>query len=532
MNDNSTVRASITSAATGGSASSLSRRTLLQGTAAAMALWSWPQPAHAAGKPVSVAIGADLTSLDPHKFVSGLDHAFFSNVFESLMVHDQDGTLIPALAESVTVSEDGLVHTFALRKGVTWHNGDPFSAEDVRFSWTRSIDPAIGNSRASVVSNKIKDIEIVDPYTVRMILKAPDASLHQNFPTYFYMVPKNYIEKVGDEAFGANPIGTGPFRYTDRKASEFVKFAPYEAHYRIVPKVGEVTLKIIPDDQTRMAQAQTGESDIVTSVPLIFAARMSGAGGFRILRAPSFSNAFMVFNNRGNNEDLQKVEVRRAINLAIDRESLMKALTFGFATPHKFTCTPGMIGCDAVAENPYRYDPQEARRLLTEAGFNFDRPLKIVGPATGRVTQARETVEAVAQSLASAGIRTEIEILEFGTWATVAFAKPKDPSIDMYLLSAGDASPDPGPRMIRTLRTGEAMSFFSNDELDDALAALGRMRTAQEYEQQMRSVYLVIHKLAANVPLWSYDAIYAVRDGVTFEPFKNINWPVMWYAAK
>ena len=513
-----------------GITSAVTRRVLLQGTAVSLALLGSPLLAWAAGKPVVVAIGADVTSLDPHKFVSGLDHAFFSNVFESLMVHDQDGSLIPALAESVEVSEDGLTHSFVLRKDATWHNGDPFTAEDVRFSWERATDPATGNSRGSVVVNKIQEIEIVDPHNINLILKAPDANLHQNFPTYFYIVPKKYLEEVGDDTFAANPVGTGPFRFVARQPNEFVKFAPYEKHYRIVPQVGEVTLKIVPDDQTRMAQAQTGESDIVTSVPLIFAARMSNASGFRILRAPSFSNAFMVFNNRGNNEDLRKVEVRRAINLALDRDSLIKALTFGFATPHKFTCTPGMIGCDAVAENPYTYDPEEAKRLLNEAGFDFSRPLKIVGPATGRVIQARETVEAIAQSLAAVGIRTQIEILEFGTWATVAFAKPKDPSIDMYLLSAPDASPDPGPRMVRTLRTDEAMAFLSDAELDEALTALGSMRTEKEYEEQMRKVFLMIHEKSANIPLWSYDAIYAVRDGITFEPFKNINWPIMWYA--
>lgn len=515
-------------------AAPISRRTMMTGTAAAaLALAGGLRTAHAAGQPLTVAIGADLTSLDPHKFVSGLDHAFFSNVFESLVVHEQDGTLTPALAESVTVSEDGLEHTFALRRGVTWHNGDPFTAEDVRFTWERSIDPDIGNSRATVVSNKIEDVEVIDPLTVKLILKQPDASLHENMPTYFYIVPKAYIEAVGDEEFGANPVGTGPFRFTERRMREYTRFAPFENHWRGVPEVGEVTLRVVPDDQTRMAQAQTGEADIVTSVPLIFAARMAGGGrGFSILRAPSFGNAFMVFNNRGTNTDMHKVEVRRAINLALDRQALAQAITFGFASMHSSPCTPGMIGCGVELDDPYRHDPDEARRLLQAADFDFSRPVRIVGPATGRVIQGRETVEAVAQSLSTVGIRTEIEILEFGTWATVAFARPKDPSIDMYLLSAPDASRDSGPRQIRTLRTDEAMSFFSDAELDAELDRLGTMRTLADYEAQLETVFRTIHEKAACVPLWAYDSIYAVRDGVDYEPFHNVTWPILWHARR
>jgi peptide/nickel transport system substrate-binding protein len=509
------------------------RRSFLAGSVAAVAITGAAGRAFSAERlPLTVAIGADLTSLDPHKLVSGLDHSFFSNCFESLLVNDQDGSLVPALAESVSVSEDGLVHTFRLRSGVKWHNGDPFTAEDVRFTWQRAIDPNLKNPRASVVAAKIKDVEIADPLTVKVVLKAPDASLHENLPTYFYIVPKKYIEEVGNDAFAAKPVGSGPFRFTERKPREYVKFAPFEGHWRGVPKTGEVSLKIVPDDQTRMAQIQTGESDIVTSVPLIFAARMKNASDFRIVRVPSFGNAFIVINNRGNNEDLKKPEVRRALNLAINREALARAITFGFATRHEAPCTPGMIGCDVKFDDPYRFDPQEAKKILTQAGFDFDRPLKIVGAATGRVTQSKETVEAVAQSLATAGVKTKIEILEYGTWATVAFAKQKDPTIDLYLLAAPDGNRDSGPRQVRTLHTGEAMSFYSDPELDAALEKLGKMRSEEEYAEQSREVFRTIHEQSALIPLWAYDSIYAIRNAVKYEPFRNVTWPILWYAEK
>jgi peptide/nickel transport system substrate-binding protein len=485
-----------------------------------------------AKSPLVVLIGADLVSVDPHKLVAGLDHSFFANVFESLFANDADGALVPALAESVVVSEDGLTHDVKLRANVFWHNGDPFTAEDVQFSWRRSIDPEIKNPRASVVAAKIKDVEVTGPLQVRLRLEKPDASLHENMVTYFYLAPKAHIEKVGNDEFGRNPIGTGPFAFVERKPREYMKLKAFDRHWRSVPKVAEVILKVVPDDQARMAQIQTGEADIATSVPLVFGARMRNARDFKIVRVPAFGNAFMVINNRGDNPDLKKPDVRRALNLAINREALARTITFGFASMHESPCTAGMIGCDVKVDDPYRYDPNAARALLEKAGYDFSRPLKIVGAATGRVLQSKETVEGVAQFLGAVGIKTQIEILEYGAWATTAFARQKDPSIGLYLLAAPDANRDSGPRQLRTLRTGEAMSFFSDPDLDAMLDKLGSMPTIAAYEKQTRDVMKAIHEKSALIPLWAYDAIYAVRNSVTYRPFNNVTWPILWHAEK
>ena len=251
---------------------------------------------------------------------------------------------------------------------------------------------------------------------------------------------------MGNAAFGSQPVGTGPFRFTERKPREYIKFSAFDKHWGHVPKIGEVTLRIVADDQTRMAQIQTGEADIVTSVPLIFAARMRSPRGFQITRVPGFGNAFVVINNRGDNPDLKKAEVRRALNMAVNRPALAKAITFGFATMHESPCTPGMIGCDTKFDDPYTYDPVAAKKLLTAAGFNFDRPLKIVGAATGRVLQSKETVESLAQFTRYGGhLRRRSKFLEYGTWSSVAFAKSKDPFHRPLSASRPGQQPGCGP---------------------------------------------------------------------------------------
>jgi peptide/nickel transport system substrate-binding protein len=332
---------------------------------------------------------------------------------------------------------------------------------------------------------------------------------------------------VGDEGFAKAPIGTGPYRLVERKPREYVKLAAFDQHWAGPPKIRDVTMKIVPDDQARIAQIQTGEADLVVTVPLIFAARMQNAPNFKIIRVTSYNNGVFVINNRGNNPYLRDRNVRVALNMAINKPALARALTFGFASLHEIPCTKGMIACDQSMVQPYAYDPKAARELLVKAGYDFNRPLKIVGGATGRIIQGKETVEGVAQLLNAVGLKTEVVVLEYGTWAATAFAKEKDPTIDLYYLTAPDASRDAAPRLARIMKTGETMSFYSDPALDEAFENASRMPTADQYQEALKGVYRKIHDDAVTIPLWSYDSIYAVRNELDWSPYQNISWPVL-----
>src|SRR5690606_18562884 len=199
------------------------------------------------------AVGWDLTTADPHKISGGSDYMFFSNVFEALYGHDLDGKLSPELALSYEQSDDGLTYTFKLRPNVKFHNGDSFTAEDVRFSWQRSNDPEIKNPRANIVTRNIKDVEIVDPLTVKLHLVEPNASMIENLGEYFYIAPKAHIEKVGNEAFGRQPVGTGPYKFASRRIKETIELEAFKEHWGRVPDVDKLTMRIAPDGQSRIA---------------------------------------------------------------------------------------------------------------------------------------------------------------------------------------------------------------------------------------------------------------------------------------
>lgn len=504
----------------------------LTGIALALALLAPALPAFAQARPALVAVtGADIVTLDPTKVTSGNDYLFFSNVFESLYGHDETGKLVPTLAESSTVSPDGLTYTFKLRKNVKFHNGDPFSAEDVRFSWQHSIDPASRNPRANVLADNIASIDIIDPLQVRIKLKARDASMLENMDTYWLMVPKNLLGKIGREEYAKKPIGTGPFMFTERRVKEFVKMRGFEGHWGRVPKVGDVTIKIVPDDLARIAQIQTGEADVVINVPPAIAAPLRRDPNIRIISVPSYNNLFVSINNRGNNPDLKKKEVRQALNIAVNKNALSRNLLLSFATPQELFCNTGVIGCEGQVTG-YFYDPKKAREMLVKAGFDFSRPLKLIGVAEGRYAASKQTVEGIAYDLQQIGVKTELTIMEYGAWLGIVTPKKKDSAVDMVFVGNTDYNNDPSGRLLKFALTDGANSFYSDPEMDKLLRKMNDFSSVKERQAYISGLFRKIHDDAVFMPLWSVQSVYATRANISWKPTPAVSWPILWNIEK
>jgi peptide/nickel transport system substrate-binding protein len=483
-----------------------------------------PLASFAQTKPaLTVAMPSDLRGLDPHKISAGSDDNLMANVFEALYGLNIDGALTPALAESVAISEDGLVYDFRLRKGVTFHNGDSFTAEDVRYSWERGADPKILNPRAIVVLKNIVDVEVVDPYRVRVKLRTPDAATLYNMPGGFYIVSKKYMtEGEGREEATRKPIGTGPFKFVERKIGEYVKLAANENYWGPVPQVGDVTMRIVPDTQTRFAMVQTGEADLISFVPAFIASREGNARDYKIIRGPGLLNVFLQINSRGDNPDMKKREVRLALNMAIDKKELSQALTLGFATLHEGApCGPIVFGCDPPPA-AYGYDPDAAKKLLDEGKFDFARPITIVAPATagGNIPQSRETAEAIAYSLQQVGIKTNLIIKEYAAWLAEdqQASQPKNPKEDLVMSIVPDYNLNPGARLRRSVMTDGIFCWFSDPGLDAMVTKMDTIQSEKERLEFTRQTWNKIRDLAPTISLWSYDSIYAARKNIDWKP--------------
>ena len=312
----------------------------------------------------------------------------------------------PCLAESWTMSKDGLVYEFVLRKGVRFHNGDLLSAEDVKFSFER-----YKGGGATSLKSRVAAVEIVDPQRIRFRLKQP----WPDFMTFYgtpatsagWIVPKKYVERVGDDGFKKAPVGAGPYRFVSFTPGVELVVESFDGYWRKVPPVKRVVLKSVPDESTRLVMLKRGETDIAYGFRGPDAEEVRRTAGLTLKPIQPTVSQWVVFTEQWDPKSpWSDRRVRLALNLAIDRKGFSDAEYLGFGRP-----APSIIPRDFEfywTPPPYPHDPEHARRLLAEAGYpkGFD---------AGEVaTDAVFTPEAetVINGLQTIGIRARLRPLE------------------------------------------------------------------------------------------------------------------------
>lgn len=338
---------------------------------------------------------------------TGITSFLFLYALHDALVKPMPGNqLTPSLAESWSESPDGLTYAFALRKGVTFHNGETLTAEDVKFSFERYRGVS-----APLFREKVKHVEIVNPHLVRF-------HLHQPWPDFltFYtsmsasagwIVPKKYVEQVGDDGFKKHPIGAGPYKFVSQKQGLELILEAHEGYWRKVPHVQRLILRSIPDDATRLAMLKTGEADIAYA--------MVGAPGEEIKRDTKLQLAysegqgvfFIYFHEQWDPKSpWHDLRVRQALNFAIDRQALSEQQTLG-ASPPTANIVPRAFDF-ALPLEAYPYNPQKAKELLKAAGYPK-------GFEAGEITSGPPyhiLAEGVASYLHAVGIRLRVRPME------------------------------------------------------------------------------------------------------------------------
>jgi peptide/nickel transport system substrate-binding protein len=320
--------------------------------------------------------------------------------------------MAPALAESWTESPDGLTYEFKLREGLKFHNGDPCTAEDVRFSFAR-----YKGTGAKELQAKVKSVEVVDARTVRFLLHAP----WPDFMTFYgttatgagMVVPKTYVEQVGDEGFKKQPVGLGPYKFVSHTPGVELVLEAYEGYWRKVPHVKRLTFKGIPEGATRLAMLKRGEAD--------FAAALDGPVAEEVQRDPSLKlvdtrHASMFWIEFAEQWDPKSPwhdqRVRLAVNHALDRQAINEAACLGFCPPAG-VIVPRVLDFARQTE-PIPYDPKKAKKLLAEAGYpnGFDAGEMVPIPPFFILA------EAVVNYLNAVGIKVQMRTMERAAFLT------------------------------------------------------------------------------------------------------------------
>ncbi|HYM74011.1 MAG TPA: ABC transporter substrate-binding protein [Stellaceae bacterium] len=312
----------------------------------------------------------------------------------------------PSLAESWTESEDGLTYEFKLRPNLTFHNGDPLTTEDVKFSFER-----YNGTGAKAFRDHVKEVEIVDPRVVRFHLKDP----WPDFMTFYgttataagLVVPKKYLTEVGEEGFKQHPIGAGPYKFVSTKPGIEVVLEAFPQYWRRVPAVKTLVMRSVPDATTRALMLKSGEADIAYALDGVDAEGLQKDPKLKIVATKHASIFWIEMSDQWDPKSpFHDIRVRQAVNYALDRKAINDAGCLGFCPPAG-VIVPRVMDFALQAE-PVPYDPDRAKKLLAEAGYPNGFDAGQFTPNPGFPTVA----EATMNYLNAAGIRLTMKQME------------------------------------------------------------------------------------------------------------------------
>jgi peptide/nickel transport system substrate-binding protein len=358
---------------------------------------------------------------------------------------------------------------------------------------------------------------------VRIKLKTLNPTLLSDMSTFFPIVPKDYAEKAGPEGFAAAPVGTGPFKLVSRAVQAGFKLETNDGYWGDRPKIDGVDVRVVPDDSTRVAMLMAGEADVVQNLPSFMIQQIDADPNLDALVLPAIQEQFFLYNPQSRVWDLK---VRQAIAKAVDVQTIAQTLFHGSTSPLPGFCLPEReLGCDGSLK-AVAFDPEGAKKLLEEAGFDFSQPLKLLGLAPGGAPNSKETVEAVASYLGNIGVKTEVILMESGALRAFRAQEVKDYSKHDLLFYAYAALNSDPTQKLTFMKTGGAGSFHSMPEYDAMMDAIAQEANADARTALISKALKYIDDQAYVLNLWNTDAVYGKKAEISWAPPPDVIMPV------
>ncbi len=508
-------------------------KSLLRGVALAVLLAASPSVAQTPPNVLVVGQIAEPQSLDPQVSTAANDFRITTNIFEGL-VRFREGTLEvePALATDWTISEDGLTYTFTLREGVTFHDGTPFNAEAVKFTFDRMLDEnhpyyETGPFPLSFNFADITQTRVVDEYTVEFTLGQPFAPFLTNLATNTGGIVSPTAVAEHGEDFGRNPVGTGPFRFEEWQSNTRVVVSRNDDYWGDPAGMETVVFRPITDANTRVAEMLSGGIDIMVEVPPDNVSMFADDAMFQIHEATG-PHVWYVMLNMKEGPFADKL-VRQAANYAVNKETLVNDVLQGTADVSAGPIPPAFNWAHNESVEPYPYDPDMARQLIEESGAEDLAVTFYVTEGGSGMLDPVPMGTAIQADLEAVGFDVTIETYEWNTF--LAEVNPGlEGKADMAEMAWMTTDPDTLPFL--TLRTeawpengGFNSSYYSNEEVD---ALLEEARTATDQEtraEAYRQVQEIVHDDAPwiFVANWKQNAVSTANvQGFELQPDFNL----------
>jgi peptide/nickel transport system substrate-binding protein len=474
-------------------------------------------------KRVIAAVGQEPTTLDQSLGITSPDYIVHQNWGEYPIRKAPSGDLGPGLATSWKVSPDGKQIEFTLRKGVKFHSGDSLSSKDVLFSFERGRTK---NPTAKTMLSSVERLEVIDDHHFKFHFKAFDVAFIPNLGCV-PIVSKTYHDRVGEDKFIKEPVGTGPYKFLRYSPGEYVDIERFEDYWGEKPPVKEARIYFISEDTTRVAKLMAGEVDIIGSCPYSLLKDVQKHPGLKVIKlATDHPTPSVAFATRNPNVPWHDRRVRLAMAYAIDWRAIVNNILQGIPNHYAFL-SPHQIGYDPELK-PYPYDPKKAKELLAEAGYPKGFDFKFYWPMTGRFPMAREMTEAIASYLEAVGIRTKLMGDE---WATYLSRRrgAKGPEAEYVSLIGGGRSGGSDPIYTIDIFFGcdGGFSVYCNPDLDKVVAE-GRSTVDETKRAELvKKAVRIIHEDVASIPIYNTVVIYAMKKNIDFKPTQRYTHDLM-----
>jgi peptide/nickel transport system substrate-binding protein len=491
------------------------------------------------GATVRFLIGVDVTTLLPGNIPDSISTIVGMHIFEGLVDYDENLKIIPALAERWEILDNGTAYVFHLRKNVKFHDGADFNAQAVKKNFDYLFSANLRN--VGVYKGIIKEVQVVDDYTVKIVLFQPNSAfLYRLAQSSGWFVSPQAIEKFGHDPalMSKNPIGTGPFMFKEWKAGESVELVKNPNYWRQgLPYLDRIIFRVVAEDVSRVNQVRAGDADLMYNPPPALLAALEQDKALQIKVVPTVRTIFIGLNT--SRPPLNDVRVRQALNYAVDKERLCKVLMRGLAKPSDSPLSSMTFGY--FSTGGYPYDPNKAKQLLKEAGYE-NLKLELITPK-GRYLNDYETAVAIQGMLKEVGVTVDVKPMEWGSYVSkILSRKPEDWDYQMFLLGWAPGTAEGHQVLFPLFHSSNRMDspnttmpynnyFYSNPKVDELIQKIGLEIDEKKLLEYFKEAQKIVVQDAPWIFLYEMNIAAVMRkelQGVKIYPTERVNLAEAW----
>ena len=477
-----------------------------------------PKPAPPVFKPKTerlpkliIAQETDVLTMDAHYVTDSPTASVMGHMVEPLLELTPKGEIVANLVEKWVVSPDATEFTLRLKRGIKFHDGQPFNAEAVKANFDRRLDPK-GTTKFYYLVAQIASVTVIDEHTVKIKTKIPFAPLlsHLTYVTNGIQSPAA-LRRSWDKPL-LMPIGTGPFIFKEWLRGNRLVMVQNENYWGMKPSLSEITFRVIPDDASRRAALERGEVHVAIRIPPSDIPSLKANPKISIIDIPSTRTIYLGLNCL--KDPLTDKRVRQALNYAVNKEAIVKYVLGGAGRVSDAPISPGILGYAPI--KAYEYNIEIAKTLLTEAGFpeGFEMTLH---PAVGRYSMDVSVANAVAADLLKVGVKVEIKMMDWDTYIPFILRDKETAEHQLYVLGWATVTGDADYGLYPLFHSGEwpkkgmNASFFKNEAVDQLLDAA---RSSAKPEERKRLYKEAMGRIVDDAP-WIFLYSETVFAGVT-----------------